>query len=675
MFGVHPFDLAVVLAYLALVIYLGHRGAQKGGGSDGFFLAGRKLGKLYQFFLNFGNATDANGAVSTASLVYRQGASGVWLGFQMVFLNPYYWFMNVWFRRARLVTMADLFTDRLGSRALASFYALFQIAIIVFVVIGFGNLVTYKICSALVVKPEAAWTAAERASVEGYHELAQLRRQPPAAAPTIARFEQLREREAAGELRSYVTALPALPFYITYTVVVGLYVILGGLAATALNEVLQSLIIIVFSVLLIPAGFAALGGAGQLAVRLPDSMFELVGSGADAQQVTGLTLAAILLVAIIQINGIAGNMGVAGSATNEQAARFGAVAGTYGKRLMFILWAFTGLIAAALYQGEHALSDPDLAWGMMSRQLLGPGLLGLMVTGVLAANMSTISAQSVAASALFVRNLWAPLRPGLTDAGAMRAGRWTIFFLLIAGVYAALQLDSVFSALVLVQTVNVPVGAAVLLMFFWRRLTIPAVWTAIVISTAVNIVGPYVLPKLETIRTHEVLTTRVVDAGGRLQPVYFENVGRLRPEDPDSALVGGGRLHLELVMLRLCGLDPAGLTASHRFAARFFVDALTPVFFLMLVSLVTRAPDRARLDRFYGKMKTPVGATPELEAAAIEETLRNPHRFDDTKLLGPRSAWEFAKWDRMDAVGFLGCCAVSGAIIGLFLFLLRWAAA
>ena len=670
----HVLDLAVILAYLAFVVFLGHRGAKKAGGTDGFFLAGRSLGKVYQFFLNFGNATDANGAVSTASLVYRQGASGVWLGFQLVFLNPYYWFMNAWFRRVRLVTMADLFTDRLGSRGLASFYALFQIAIIVFVVIGFGNLVTYKICSALVVKPEAVWAPAERAAVEGYHELARLRRAPaPLDAAAEQRLTQLRELEARGELRSYITALPELPFYLAYTIVVGLYVILGGLAATALNEVLQSIIIVLFSIILIPAGFVALGGADQLAVRLPAEMFALIGSGGAAQQVTGLALLAILLVAVIQINGIVGNMGVAGSARDEYAARFGAVAGTYGKRLMFILWTFTGLIAAALFQGDRALSDPDLAWGFMSRELLGPGLLGLMLTGVLAANMSTISAQAVAASALCVRNLLQPLRPGLTEAGALQAGRWAIFVLLAVGIFAATLLDNVFSALVLVQTVNVPVGAAVLLMFFWRRLTVPAVWTALVVSTALNIAGPYALAQVESLRAHPVLTTRVEDAG-RLQPVYFESVGRLDPADPASPLRGGGRLHLELVVLRLAGLDPATLSVGHRFAARFLVDALTPFLFLVLVSLVTRPPERARVDRFFGKMKTPVGATPELEAAAMAETARRPDRFSHTKLLGPDSAWEFARWDRTDAVGFLVCCAISGGIILVFWLLLRWAA-
>lgn len=48
----------------------------------------------------------------------------------------------------------------------------------------------------------------------------------------------------------------------------------------------------------------------------------------------------------------------------------------------------------------------------------------------------------------------------------------------------------------------------------------------------------------------------------------------------------------------------------------------------------------------------------------MAETRRNPRRFDDTTLLGAGSEGGFATWDRSDAVGFFGCCAVSGAIIG-----------
>ena len=61
------------------------------------------------------------------------------------------------------------------------------------------------------------------------------------------------------------------------------------------------------------------------------------------------------------------------------------------------------------------------------------------------------------------------------------------------------------------------------------------------------------------------------------------------------------------------------------------------------------------------------------KTAAMEETRRNPGRFDHTKLVRD-STWEFCKWDRVDTIGFLICCAVSGAIIGIFVLLLKWAA-
>ena len=94
---------------------------------------------------------------------------------------------------------------------------------------------------------------------------------------------------------------------------------------------------------------------------------------------------------------------------------------------------------------------------------------------------------------------------------------------------------------------------------------------------------------------------------------------------------------------------------------------------LIIVSHLTRPSEPQMVARFYGKMKTPVGDTPELEAAGMEETYRNPQRFDHTKLL-PGTNWEFCKWDRVDTIGFLICCAISGAIVGLFVFLLNLAA-
>ena len=95
---------------------------------------------------------------------------------------------------------------------------------------------------------------------------------------------------------------------------------------------------------------------------------------------------------------------------------------------------------------------------------------------------------------------------------------------------------------------------------------------------------------------------------------------------------------------------------------------------LLIASLLTRPTDAARVAQFYGKMKTPVGATPELEIATMEETRRHPTRFDHTKLF-PGTNWEFCKWDKVDTIGFLVCSALSAAIVLLFVFLLKLAAA
>jgi SSS family solute:Na+ symporter len=674
--NLHLVDLLVILGYLAVIIYVGRRAAHAGSTEEGFFLAGRKLGKAYQFFLNFGNATDANGAVSTSSLVYQKGASGVWLSLQTLFMNPYYWFMNPWFRRVRLVTVADLFEDRFGSRSLARFYAAFQIFATVVVIIGFGNLVGYKVTASLLVKPEVKWTAAERASVEGHHELKRLEASLASGALIAAdsvRLDTLREQNKRGELRSYVSWIHGevgkWTYYLIYSLIVGGYIVMGGLAAAAINEAFQGILIVIFSFILIPFGLNAIGGWDQLAARVPSDMFDLLGGGAGG--IGGWELAGIFLISIVQIHGIIGNMSVSGSAKNEFAARFGAVSGTYAKRVMIILWAFCGLIAVALYQGGTALSDPDSAWGTMALQLLRPGFLGLMMAGLLAANMSTIAAQTMAVSALFTRNIWTWFRPDTGEAGMLTVGRWAIVAILGMGVYAAARMDNVYEVVQLLLTVNVPFGAAVMLIYFWRRLSAKAVWAAVIISAALNIVfPPWIGPNVDAIARSPALTQQV-ERNGRPQPVFFQTIVRENPADPSSALVGKSRFHIELWVLDKVGVPVAEFSPSGRNAARFIYDGLFPFVVLILVSFFTRAPDRARTDFFFGKMKTPVGATPELEIAAMEETRLNPRRFDETKLLGAGSSWEFAKWDKVDAIGFIACLGVSGGILAGFWMVLR----
>ncbi|MEY4487871.1 MAG: hypothetical protein RIQ79_379, partial [Verrucomicrobiota bacterium] len=515
--GLHPLDITIVAAYLATVVYIGKRASKGANNEEGFFLAGRKLGKLYQFFLNFGNATEPSGAVSNATLVFQRGVSGVWLGFQTIFMNPYYWFMNVWFRRVRLVTMGDLFEDRFGSRALSRLYAIFQIGVAC-VFLGAGNFVAYKIAASLVRKPEVTWTATERESAAGFVELKQLETRKataPLEPSDASRLDALRDLQARGKLHSYVTALPAAPFYIIFSVVVGAYIVLGGMAAAALNEALQGILIVVFSVLLIPVGLKAIGGWGQLAHKVPPGDLDLFGVSGSP-----VFIIASLLVGLVQIHGLSHNMGISGSAKDEFAARMGAVGGTYLKRVMIILWAFAGLIAIALF-GKGGLSDPDAVWGTMSSQLLGPGFIGLMLAGVVAGTMSTLAAKALAVSSLFVRNVFRDHFVGKPAGSSLKAARWAVIAVLALGVISAMAMRNVESVVKLILTVNVPFGASVILIFFWRRLTAPAVWCAVLFSALANLIVPLTADYFEGVRQSPALTV-TADFRGRAVPVYWK---------------------------------------------------------------------------------------------------------------------------------------------------------
>jgi Na+/proline symporter len=627
--------------------------------------------------MNFGNSTEPQGAVSTATLVYERGASGIWYSFQTIFINPYQWFMNTWFRRVRLTTMGDLFEDRFNSRGLSRSYALFQIGVAV-LLIGFGCYTAYKITSSLVLKPEAMWTPAERQSVENFYQLKQddalaaAGTLPDAAKP---QYETLQDLQKMGALHSTVSYLaPAWcrwTFYLVFVGVVGTYILLGGMKGAALNNALQGLLIVAFSVLLIPAGIKHIGGWHALAQKVPPEMFQLVGKGGTAQFSIWDVLA-ITLVSVVQMNALSPNMAIFGSAKNEYAARFGGVAGTYAKRFMIILWAFAGLIAIAMYSGASALADADLVWGTLSKDLLGTGLIGLMLAGVIAAVMSNLAAKSVAISSLFVHNLYRHIWPNTPESRELAAARWAVVGVLLLGVTAASYMRDMESVIKLVITVNAPFGVAVVLIFFWRRLTAGGVWIGILLSVFCTVLWPLLATNFAWVRESPALTIQHPAPNGKPAAVYFDSVVHEDPQDLSSTLVGQGRFNMECYMLDFVGVPVAGMTPNGRLNAELFFDSLFPLVVMLLASYITPRTEAARVDLFYGKMKTPVGATPELDIAAMAETRRNPNRFKHTKLF-PGTSWEFGKWDRVDTVGFLTCCAVSTVVTAFLFLLLHWA--
>lgn len=697
--GLHWIDTLILIVYMIGVLAIGKMFSHQNKGESDFFLGGRSLGKWFQFFLSFGNMTDPGQATTTSSSVYRQGAGGGWLALITLFLTPYFWFSCIWFRRVRLTTMADLFQDRFGGRFLASLYAVSTILIAV-VVIAAGNVVALKTLQPMMVKEVAEYSPAERQKVADYHEFTQLRAARTQAAGLAGaaadRYTVLKEYYDRGQLQPYVSHLNPVLFYLVTSTLVALFVMLGGLKASAVVDALQAVLVIVISVMLIPFGLAKIGGLQGLHEKLPESYFNVFG-GAAASEYTWYSIGALLFIQLVGIVGSQANMTIAGSAKNEFAARIGVVSGGFCKRFVTIAWCFCGLIAVALF-GPH-LSDPDQTWGLLTNALLPVGLIGVMIIGILGGKLAVLGATSVVLSGLMVKNIYEPIFPGKSERHYMVIARLTVPLVLGLGVCVGLYLNSIIALLKFAIILLVVWGAPITMIFLWRRVTETAVRVQVIATLVFIVVLPWgvsFVPALAqsqalTLMTRERIVTvetrataadvtagRAATEGAtitktqRIEPVsvYFEEgVVRTNPQDLSSPKTGLGLFRVELYVARLLGFDVAGFNSAQLLTTRYLVDTLLPIFILVVVSLLTKPTDATRLDRFYVRLQTPIATTLEQDAIEVEASYANPRRYDHRKLL-PGTNWEFTKWDKEDTIGFLSCCAFVGLILIFFKFVL-----
>ncbi|MEI6107936.1 MAG: hypothetical protein WCR49_13110 [Opitutae bacterium] len=489
-----------------------------------------------------------------------------------------------------------------------------------------------------------------------------------------------------------MTYLKPVTFYLVSSFLVAIFVMLGGLKASAVVDGLQACLVIIISVILIPFGLHQIGGLGALHEKVPDVMFNLFGGG-GASEYTWYSIAALLLVQFVGIVGSQAGMTIAGSAKNEMAARLGAVSGGFSKRFVTIAWAFSGLIAIALF-GPN-LSDPDQVWGLLTRSLLPVGLIGVMIIGILGGKLALLGAQSVVLSGLVVKNLYEPLFPGKNEQHYMFVARFTVPVVLLLGIAVGLYLNSVIALLKFAIVLLVIWGVPITFIYLWRRLTETAVRFQVLATVVLVAVIPWSVPAIPSLARSAELTrmTRqqvvtetlpavaadVADGLAKsvgqliarkhvIEPVsiYFEEgVVRLDPKDLNSPRTGKGLFRIEVWLLAVLGVDVAGFNPAQLLMTRYVVDAALPILMLIVVSLLTKPTDPVRVARFYVRMKTPVAATLDEDAQEVEASYANPMRYDHLKLF-PKSQWEFTKWDRMDTLGFLGCCGLVGFILVFF---------
>jgi SSS family solute:Na+ symporter len=265
---------------------------------------------------------------------------------------------------------------------------------------------------------------------------------------------------------------------------------------------------------------------------------------------------------------------------------------------------------------------------------------------------------------------------------------------MLGGVGTAIFVDNLLDLFKYFISIPAVFGAAIWLGCIWRRLTRWAVIVQVLVCFTVYAIIPNLFQAMDSINrnpdflreTHprEVMITtgalaedvearKAEEVGQPIQKrhvieptgVFFENVVRSDPSDPDSHKIGQGRFHAEIWVLSWFGIDFSKCSKAQLVATRFFFDALFPFVLLFLISFFTHSGDKKALDRFFGKLHTPVQPTPEKEKEALEHAALHPEIFDKKKIW-PGSNWEILKPGTMDFLGFGG----SWVLVGVVIFLL-----
>ncbi len=269
-------------------------------------------------------------------------------------------------------------------------------------------------------------------------------------------------------------------------VLTGLYTVLGGMRAVVYTEAIQTIVLVMGSVIVAVAGlikiggwsnFVQLAGADHLNLFLPANHPEFPWPGmVFAPPIVGLwywcTDQYIVQRAL--------------AARNEQQARRGSIFAAFLKLLPFYIFILPGVMAYVLAKsGTLQLASPDQAFPAMVALLVPIGLRGLVAGGLLAALMSSLASTFNSSSTLFTIDIYKKLKPEASEQTLVRVGRIATAVLVASGL-AWIPLMKVISSQLYhyLQSVQAyiapPIAAVFLLGIFWKRINGTAAITTLV---------------------------------------------------------------------------------------------------------------------------------------------------------------------------------------------------
>lgn len=566
MLGLHLADVLSLVIYLLGITVVGIAAGRLIHTMSDFFMP-RRFGKAMMVMHSFGTGTHSDQAVGVASKTFSSGVSGIWYQWLWLFATPFYWVIAPVMRRLRAITTGDVFEARFS----------WSVAML-FAVVGMFQLM---VNIGVMLKGSGAVVVA---STSGK------------VSPALA-----------------ISAMTVL--FVTYGMA-------GGLPAAIITDFIQGILTVVFSFLLLPFIFQAVGGMGGIREAIADPhMLSLV-----APKEIGM-----FYIVVIAINALVGivtqphTMGNCAAGKTETEGRVGWMVGNFLKRICTMAWCLTGLAAVVYFAGHDVRADD--VFGLTAKAFLPkalPGLLGIFLASLLASVMSSCDSFMIASSGLFTENVYKPLLPRRSERHYILVGRITGLGVVVGGVIFAFLLENVVKGLETFWKIASMMGIAFWLGLFWRRATVAGAWASTLVAFGVW-----------------WLTTQ------RFFVLFLQNASL--PENLRFVVTGekGPEVYLPWQMVFYL---MAGLIAG------------------IVVSSLTRPVPREKLDNFYALVRTPVKSG---EVVDFPCTLPRDAVVPPSRKLFPKSNIEISIPDRTSLIGFLAAWAAVAVLIVMFILIIR----
>jgi solute:Na+ symporter, SSS family len=283
------------------------------------------------------------------------------------------------------------------------------------------------------------------------------------------------------------------------------YILLGGLTSAIYNEVMQFFVIMVGMVPLTIIALKESGGLGGLFRTLESEhgtafIHPWTGTGIGGSNPVGDWIGIILGLSFCLSFGYwttnFAEVQRAMAARDGRSARLTPIIGAYPKTFVPLITVLPGMAALVLLPGIGSGGENleyNQAIPALMAKYLPQGVLGVAVTGLLAAFMAGMAANVSSFNAVFTYDIWQDyLKPGRPDRYYLNIGRWATVGGVVLAVATALIASSFSNISNYLQTLfsffNVPLFCAFIIGMFWRRASRSAGFWGILTGTLTAVI-------------------------------------------------------------------------------------------------------------------------------------------------------------------------------------------